>query len=254
MGGQVQTAAEDRLNILNRDVIKYIAMFTMLLNHIAHVFLPRGTALCEILEDIGFFTAPVMCYFLVEGYMHTRSKVKYGLRLFLFSLLSQIPFRLVFGKHGLNMIFTLFCCFLILVVMENVSSPMLRAGLCMMLTFITIVGDWAVVAAILTILLGSAWGDRQRMARGFFVAYLIFSVLNVQNYMFGEKGDWTAYAVFHSLLSGMGILVAAVAVLILYNGKRADRGRNFSKWFFYVFYPAHLLLLYAIRIVWFPVS
>ena len=56
------------LQVLNRDVIKYIAMLTMLLNHIAHVFLIRGTLLHEIFEDVGYFTAPVMCYFLVEGY------------------------------------------------------------------------------------------------------------------------------------------------------------------------------------------
>ena len=53
---------------LNRDIIKYIAMVTMLLNHIANVFLPHGTILYEILVDIGYFTAPTMCYFLVEGY------------------------------------------------------------------------------------------------------------------------------------------------------------------------------------------
>lgn len=247
MEEQIQAAVGDRLRILNRDVIKYIAMFTMLLNHIAHVFLSRETALYEILEDIGIFTAPVMCYFLVEGYMHTRSKAKYGLRLFLFALLSQLPFQLAFGYKSLNMIFTLFICFLILVVLENVSSPVLRAGLCMLLVFVTAFGDWGVVAPITTILLCSAWGDRKRMALGYLAAYFLFSMLNVQNYLFGETGGWTAYAVFHGLLSGLGILAAAVATLVLYNGERAKKGRNFSKWFFYIFYPAHLLVLYIIK-------
>ena len=44
---------------LNRDVIKYIAMFTMLLNHIANIFLTPGTPLFTLLVDIGYFTAPV---------------------------------------------------------------------------------------------------------------------------------------------------------------------------------------------------
>ena len=51
--------------VLNRDVIKYIAMFTMLMNHIANIFLTPGSLLFEILVDVGYFTAPVMCYFLV---------------------------------------------------------------------------------------------------------------------------------------------------------------------------------------------
>lgn len=240
--------AEKRLQVLNRDAIKYIAMLTMLLNHIAHVFLERGTPLYEIFEDIGFFTAPVMCFFLVEGYGYTHSKVRYGLRLLLFAAVSQIPFYLAFGYQSLNMMYTLFCCFLILVVVERVDSPLLKMGLSMLLMFATVPGDWPVVAPILTILLANDWGDRRMMTRDFCLTYLLFAVLNVQSYMNGEPGDWTLYAVTHALLSGLGILAAAVATLVLYNGERARHGKDFSKWFFYMFYPGHLFILYLIKI------
>ena len=239
---------ENRLQVLNRDAIKYIAMFTMLLNHIAHIFLERGTPLYEIFEDIGFFTAPVMCFFLVEGYEYTQSKMKYGLRLLLFAVISQIPFQLAFGNSTWNMIYTLLCCFLILVVMEKVSNPLVCKGLLLLLILATVNGDWPVIAPVLTFLLANDWGDRRMMTRDFFLSYLLFVVLNVQSYMNGEPGDWTLYAVTHSLLSGLGILAAAVVALVLYNGERAKRGRVFSKWFFYVFYPGHLLLLYWIKI------
>ena len=53
---------------LNRDTIKYIAMLTMLLNHLSTIFLDRGTFLGELFLDVGYFTAPVMCWFLAEGY------------------------------------------------------------------------------------------------------------------------------------------------------------------------------------------
>ena len=62
------------LKCINRDVIKYIAMFTMLLNHISHVLLPGGTVMKEVFEDVGYFTAVTMCFFLVEGYQYTKSK------------------------------------------------------------------------------------------------------------------------------------------------------------------------------------
>ncbi len=65
----------------NRDVIKYIAMVTMLLNHIAHVFLTRGTVLHEVFEDVGYFTAPVMCYFLVECQLRSENRSRRALDL-----------------------------------------------------------------------------------------------------------------------------------------------------------------------------
>ena len=42
---------------LTRDSIKYVAMFTMLLNHIANIFLQTGTWLCEVFIAVGYFTA-----------------------------------------------------------------------------------------------------------------------------------------------------------------------------------------------------
>lgn len=236
------------LQILNRDIIKYMAMIAMLLNHIAHIFLTRGTPLYEVLEDIGFFTAPVMCFFLVEGYEHTRSKMKYGFRLMLFAVVSQIPYELVFHNGLLNMIYTLLCCFLILAVMERVYYPFLKMIVVMLLMFATLVGDWPLITPILTVLLYNSRGNRRKAALGFGVVFLLFVILNVQNYMDGP-GDWTAYAVLHAALAGSGIIAAAMAVLVLYNGQRAARGQNFSKWFFYFFYPAHLMALYLIKIV-----
>ena len=53
---------------LTRDAIKYLAIFTMLLNHIANVLLPENTSLCEVLVESVYFTAITMCYFLVEGF------------------------------------------------------------------------------------------------------------------------------------------------------------------------------------------
>lgn len=247
MEGQIRTAPDGRLCVLNRDIIKYIAMFTMLLNHIAHIFLIRGTLLYEVMEDIGYFTAPVMCYFLAEGYVYTRSKFKYGFRLLLFAVISQLPFQLAFGYQSLNMIFTLLCCFLILVVADYVESPLLKMGLVMLLTLATVYSDWGVVAPLFTVFFYHAGGERKQTAKGFGVCYVIFVILNVQNYMNGQPGNWTAYAVFHAMLSGLGILAAGITVLFFYNGKRMERGKNFCKWFFYLFYPAHLLVLYYIK-------
>ena len=77
---------------LTRDAIKYLAIFTMLLNHIANVLLPENTILWEVFIDIGYFTAITMCYFLVEGFYYTHSRRKYGERLLIFAGISQVPY------------------------------------------------------------------------------------------------------------------------------------------------------------------
>lgn len=235
------------MKLLNREVIKYIAMFTMLLNHIAYMFLVRGTPLYEMMEDIGYFTAPVMCFFLVEGYLYTRSKVKYGGRLFFFALLSQYPFHLAFGLKMLNMIFTLFCCFLILVVLERVDSYRLQNLLCALLILATVICDWAVIAPLLTFLLAKNWGENDKMRAAYIGVALLFSAVNIQNYINGQAGIRIFYAVCHALASGLGIFAAGAVVLVFYNGQRAKRGQIFSKWFFYFFYPGHLFILYLIK-------
>ena len=51
-----------------------------------------------------------------------------------------------------------------------------------------------------------------------------------------------------SLGGAAGVALAAAAILYLYNGRRAEHGQRFAKWFFYWFYPAHLLALGLLRL------
>ena len=104
---------ETKWKILNRDTIKYIAMFTMLLNHISKIFMESGNFVSEVFLNVGYFTAIIMCYFLVEGYQYTHSKKKYAYRLIIYALISEMPYCLAFTENGvlkfcgLNMLFTL---------------------------------------------------------------------------------------------------------------------------------------------------
>ncbi len=241
-------SSETGIRILNRDVIKYIAMFTMLLNHISHMFLAEGSMTAFVFEYAGYFTAPTMCYFLVEGYAYTRSKKRYGLRLLGFALLSQIPYMLAFRFGNLNMLYTLLCCFLILVVREKAPGWGLATTLSICLTLATVVGDWALIAPVFTIMFYDSRGERRRIIRGYIVGYAFFAFMMIQTYLFAPFYTFTVpEAIACGLLSGAGVVVSAIVVLFLYNGKRAKRGRTFSKWFFYLFYPGHLLVLYFIK-------
>ena len=137
---------------MNRDQIKFLAIITMTCNHIANIFLTPGTLLFEIMIDIGNFTAITMCYFLVEGYGYTHDKKKYGERLLLFGVISFIPFCLAFGMVQMNMLCTLFLCFLILKVMEMSTLKWEKWIVILILIFVSLYSDWALLAPVFTIL------------------------------------------------------------------------------------------------------
>lgn len=237
---------------LNRDIIKYIAMFTMLLNHIANVFMDKTTFLAQAFIDIGYFTAITMCYFLVEGYEYTHSKKKYALRLLLFAFISEFPFCLAFSPNGkfefvaLNMMFTLFICFLIICVLKNVENKALKIILTSILTICTFICDWALFSAIFTILFVWAGKDKEKINEAYAVSAMWFILFNIMN---TPNGAISVNSIILSFGTGVGIIVSWFVITRLYNGKRAEKGRTFSKWFFYLFYPVHILILGIIKVL-----
>lgn len=89
-------------------VIKLIAIITMLCDHSGDAILGRFS----FLNVIGRIAFPLFCFQIVIGYKHTKNVNKYFLRLFLFGIISQIPFSLFtylyLGRFDmLNVFFTL---------------------------------------------------------------------------------------------------------------------------------------------------
>lgn len=235
-----------RTGFMSRDFIKFLAVFAMLLDHIAVIFLEQGTFLYELFCAVGSATAITMCYFLVEGYRYTRSKKKYGLRLLLFAVLSQVPFSLAFHTGTLNMLFTLFLCFLILVCQERILDPQLQSLAIAGLTLLTVCSDWSLFAALFTLLFSGAHRERNALKKAYRIAVLAYCPF----LFFDHCAVWPFFhAALSALASGLGIAASGMLILCFYSGKQSRTGHAYSKWFFYLFYPLHLLLLYAIHTV-----
>ena len=229
---------------MSRDAIKMLAMLTMLLNHIANALLPAGAPLTNAFLYIGYFTAVTMCFFLVEGYGYTRSKRKYAGRLLGFAVLSQLPYQLAFPEHGMagfvqfNMLFTLLLCFLVLLVQEKVQDRILQGVCIVLLICASLFCDWALLAPIFTLLFTWAKGSRPRQHIAFGAAALLYGGMA----WLGSGLWWDFFG------CAVPILVAGFFILYHYNGQRAAHGRTFYKWFFYAFYPTHLLVLGLVRL------
>jgi len=234
------------LPVLNRDQIKYIAVFAMTLNHLAQVLLTPEHPLYELFVDIGYVTAMTMCYFLVEGYHHTRSVGKYALRLLLTAVLAQPVYITAFGYRQLNMLFTVLAGLGILYIMEHVRPAPLMKLLVLSVVLMTSFCDWPLFFAAGVYYLEKYRGRKKAQACVFGGIGILFALVNAMSFL-EQPGTSLLAALFRGLLSSLGIYAAAVLVLVMYSGKPSTRFPWFHKWFFYLYYPLHLAALCLLR-------
>lgn len=237
---------------LNRDAIKYLAVLAMVLNHIADIFLEPLTPLHTVFTDIGYFTCIVMCWFLTEGYGYTHSIEKYGERLLLFGLLSELPYCLAFTKGGvlgfcgLDVICNLFLCFLMIAVLDRSRSRAEKTLVIAAVAGASFLCDWGPLAPLFTFLFHET-KNRSGAARkaAWAVSAAAFAVLNFSS----QAGQMPVTEnLLYTLAETVPLGAAAVVIMYFYNGRKMTCFPKFNKWFFYVFYPAHLLLLGILRI------
>jgi len=91
---------------VGREILKWIAIATMTVDHIGAVIYPEYI----ILRIIGRLAFPIFCYLLVLGMETTRNPKNYLMRLLIFAVISQAPFYLALGYapfEMLNIFFTL---------------------------------------------------------------------------------------------------------------------------------------------------
>ena len=236
---------------ISANVIKYIAVIAMLIDHIAWCFVDTNSALGFVMHLIGRMTAPIMTYFIVEGYHYTRNVNRYLLRLAIFAAVSWIPF--LFMEFGTFLPFTfvdgelyfnpeqgvIYTFFLTLLALKTVHSESLKKpakvvlviGLCLLST----IGDWFFFPIIWALQFDKYRGNFKNQAFAFAVSSLVLMTFMVAFMTDGFFRNSFQY----------GVLLALIP-LYFYNGEKGKGGR-FSKWFFYVFYPAHLLILGIFR-------
>lgn len=232
---------------LNREAIKYIAIITMFCNHFANMFLQSGTYIFEIMIDIGYFTAITMCYFLAEGYRFTSSKKKYAYRLLIFAVISQIPYLLAIRYLQFNMLFTLlFCfCFIWLNDMEcDGNKRYIRRAVQVLLAVLCMYSDWSVFALFFVYVFSKSYGDKNRLKQAYKISIFVWLIYNFVLYINMYS---IVQSLIFSLMTTIGPALSSVVILYLYDGKKSKKAGAFSKWFFYLFYPLHLIFLIILK-------
>ena len=247
-------AKSDSSHGLPANALKLIAAAAMLIDHIAWCFVAKYSVLGQIMHIIGRLTAPIMCFFIAEGFYYTKNVKKYLLRLGIFAVISWFPyvfmdkgtFPVYFygGRLYLNpnqsVIYTFFLGLLTLVIIhsEKLKIPikiLLTAGI----VFLSFFGDWPIFAIVWIVIFNAFRGNFRKQAAFFSASSVIILIL-----FYGIIQQ----AMLVDYLFQFGVLLALVP-LYFYNGKRSKDGKNrqLGKWFFYVFYPLHMLVLGILR-------
>ena len=222
---------------LSGSTLKIIAMVTMLIDHIGAAVLARmiiagNVELYDtyrVLRMIGRVAFPIFCFLLIEGFVHTRNAGKYAARLCLFAILSEIPFDLAFASKVLefeyqNVFFTLVIGLLTIMAYKKIEELENR----------TPMSKWFLQLA--AAIVGGCAAELLRTDYG-----MLGVVVIVAFYALRTNRFFQIVAGCILFIENMTALLAFVPVS-LYNGTRGLR----VKWLFYVFYPAHLLILYGI--------
>ncbi|HAB94036.1 MAG TPA: hypothetical protein DCF49_04620 [Lachnospiraceae bacterium] len=257
-------------------LMKKIAIVAMFIDHMTLCFLevaknemgvrimytfPAGETLDSIGRGIGRLAFPVFCFLIVEGFYHTRNRWKYLIRLLIFAAVSQVPFvLLVFPesqKPHADTIFTLAVGYSLIWCVDVLRRHMV--GEDKLLTKLMASGEgagaekadfgtekvlrlivWTAVSAGLTYAACrlAKWRGMDYSYGGVICILLLYLFYEVRDLAVTTAWLWLTFYNHNELLAFTGFVL-----IRCYNGKR---GRQ-NKYFFYLFYPGHLLLLYLIR-------
>lgn len=233
-------------------MIKLIAITAMTIDHLAWVIFPgysREPA-AIIMHIIGRLTCPIMCYCIAEGFHYTRNIKKYTARLFIFSFISHFAYMFFSGgyKEPLMLIplatgsvfnqtsvmWSLAWGLVMLRVAhsEEIKSMTQRAILIILICIISFPSDWSCVAALFVLAFGTNRGNLKNQTIWLAIYAAIYSGV---------------YILFLDPIYGLIQMAVMLSIPIIgcYN---SQRGRNpavnkFMKWFFYIYYPAHLVII-----------
>lgn len=238
---------------LTSNKLKIIAIVSMLIDHFGAVILYHATSYasgaqslfpyanelyygCRIIGRIAF---PIFAFLIVEGSRHTKDSKKYLFRIFLFALISEVPFDLAIRSKvwdlGLQNVFlTLFFGLAAIICMDklNVLKGISHE--------IKVIGDFILSVSAM----GLAYYLKTDYGFQGVLVILIFYFLYDENGMYIKKVTACLLA-FLTLFGGLeSFCFPAFIFIFLYNGKKGKK----MKYFFYLFYPLHLIMLYFIWI------
>ena len=113
----------NKIKFINSNLLKILAIIFMLLDHLWATIIPGN----QWMTNVGRLAFPIFAFLIVEGFTHTSDLNKYIKRLFIFALISEIPFNLIYTGSWIfpfhqNVMFTLLLGLLCISEMDKVKN------------------------------------------------------------------------------------------------------------------------------------
>jgi hypothetical protein len=210
-------------------VLKIIALIAMTIDHTGKVLLTNSD-LCNIIGRVSF---PIFAFLLVEGYHRTKSVKKYLLRLFVVAVISEFAFYNLFG--GLNTIFTLIVGLLCIIVYDKEEDKAICFTVILTIAVLAILFalDYGAFG-ILSILLFHIY-RKNKLKRSLF--FIILVLIHYSIFILSTNDFNYLYPMYMS--------IASLFLINRYEDKKCPK----LKYFFYIYYPLHLYILWGIQLL-----
>jgi hypothetical protein len=220
-----------------REVLKIIAIVTMVSDHVGKILYPD----LLLLQIIGRLSFPLFAYLVVLGVESTKKPRKYMATLLSFAVIAQVPYFLAFGIQPfdrLNILFSLFLC-AVTIYFYNRRSPLALVPLLLSIILMTEGSYYVVLTAVGMKLLK----DKPK------IGALALVALNLQFLFIPD---------FESQIQILSLLAVPLIFLHIKGWLKKEilipensLAYSTRKYFFYVFYPLHLALLFLIKLLFF---
>ncbi|MBR3639242.1 MAG: hypothetical protein IKN50_01405 [Clostridia bacterium] len=239
---------------LSANVLKIIAAVSMTVDHVGVLLFPK----IYVLRIIGRLAMPIFAWFIAEGMIRTRSPIRYFLRVFTLAVVCQIPYILVEREFYLGILFTFSCSIGIMAIVRGLLYPpekesardtraLYAFGLAAAVAFAYFLCeyvkiDYGFFGILLPVSAYLFRGKGARMA-SFTVCLLALAVAAVAGEHPSSLSDVPRLVM---TCEPEPFALLAVPLIALYSGYR---GKLRMKYFFYIFYPAHMLIVYAVSLI-----
>lgn len=217
-------------------ILKIIAIISMMFDHVGYIIFGKFS----FMNYIGRLSFPIFAFGISEGYKNTKNLKKYLLRLFVFAIISQIPYILFLNaidstNFTFNIFFTLILGLLSITIYDKIDNKYL--GILIVILFSVFAElfnfDYGYFG-IAIIFIFYLFKDNKLLMNVFFI------IITFINYFYKYI---TSFKIHYLII----ILFCCLSLIPinLYNNKK---GKNI-KYVFYIFYPLHLILLYLVHLL-----